>query len=109
MVRPDGGGLMPVDPDGRFFEGGTAIRVEGGIAVRSKRGDIGARWWSRRFVDQLERICDGGRLARGRAYANLCIVADGKNRVNAVCAGHGGRVRAVQKAAELPPPPRFVL
>lgn len=60
---------MPVDPNGRFFEGGTAIRVEGGIAVRSKRGDIGARWWSRRFVDQLERICDGGRLARGRAYA----------------------------------------
>jgi uncharacterized Zn finger protein len=61
--------MAPVDPEGRFFEGGTAIRVEGGIAVRSKRGDIGARWWSRRFVDELERICDGGRLARGRAYA----------------------------------------
>ncbi|GAA0816200.1 SWIM zinc finger family protein [Spirilliplanes yamanashiensis] len=60
---------MPVDPTGRFFEGGQAIRVEGGIAVRSKRGDIGSRWWSRRFVDQLERICDGGRLSRGRAYA----------------------------------------
>jgi uncharacterized Zn finger protein len=60
---------MPVDPTGRFFEGGGAIRVEGGIAVRSKRGDIGARWWSRRFVDELERCCDGGRLARGRTYA----------------------------------------
>ncbi len=60
---------MPVDPNGRFFEGGGAIRVEGGIAVRSKRGDIGARWWSRRFVDELERCCDGGRLARGRTYA----------------------------------------
>jgi uncharacterized Zn finger protein len=60
---------MPVDPEGRFFEGGKAIAVEGGIAVRAKRGAIGAQWWSRRFVDILEQICDGGRLARGRSYA----------------------------------------
>jgi uncharacterized Zn finger protein len=60
---------MPVDPSGRFFEGGQAIRVDGGIAVRAKRGKIGERWWSRRFVDILEGICDGGRLARGRTYA----------------------------------------
>jgi uncharacterized Zn finger protein len=60
---------MPVDPKGRFFEGGKPIEVEGGIAVRAKRGKIGEQWWSRRFVDVLERICDGGRLARGRAYA----------------------------------------
>ena len=60
---------MPVDPSGRFFEGGQPIRVDGGIAVRAKRGKIGERWWSRRFVDILEGICDGGRLARGRTYA----------------------------------------
>ncbi len=60
---------MPVDPSGRFFEGGQPIRVDGGIAVRAKRGKIGEQWWSRRFVDILEGICDGGRLARGRAYA----------------------------------------
>jgi uncharacterized Zn finger protein len=67
---------MPVDPDGRFFEGGQAIRVDGGIAVRAKRGAIGSRWWSRRFVDILEGICDSGRLARGRTYARKGQVLD---------------------------------
>ncbi len=67
---------MPVDPQGRFFEGGQPIRVDGGIAVRAKRGKIGEQWWSRRFVDILEQICDGGRLARGRAYARRGQVLD---------------------------------
>lgn len=60
---------MPVDPEGRFFEGGKPIHVDGGIAVRAKRGKIGEQWWSRKFVDILEQVCDGGRLARGRSYA----------------------------------------
>jgi uncharacterized Zn finger protein len=67
---------MPVDPSGRFFEGGQAIRVDGGIAVRAKRGAIGSQWWSRKFVDILEGICDGGRLARGRTYARKGQVMD---------------------------------
>jgi uncharacterized Zn finger protein len=67
---------MPVDPEGRFFEGGQPIRVDGGIAVRAKRGKIGEQWWSRRFVDILEQICDGGRLARGRTYARKGQVID---------------------------------
>jgi uncharacterized Zn finger protein len=67
---------MPIDRDGKFFEGGRAIAVEGGIAVRAKRGQIGEQWWSRRFVDVLERVCDGGRLARGRAYARKGQVMD---------------------------------
>ncbi len=67
---------MPIDANGRFFEGGRAIAVDGGIAVRAKRGRIGEQWWSRRFVDVLEQICDGGRLARGRAYARKGQVID---------------------------------
>ncbi|GLY98263.1 SWIM zinc finger family protein [Actinoplanes sp. NBRC 103695] len=67
---------MPVDPDGRFFSGGQPIKVDGGIAVRAQRGDIGSQWWSRRFVDILERICPPGRLARGRAYARKGQVID---------------------------------
>ncbi|MBL7260925.1 SWIM zinc finger family protein [Paractinoplanes lichenicola] len=67
---------MPIDPKGRFFEGGRPIEVEGGIAVRAKRGKIGDSWWSRRFVDVLEQICDGGRLARGRSYARKGQVMD---------------------------------
>ncbi len=67
---------MPIGRDGKFFEGGKPIEVEGGIAVRAKRGKIGEQWWSRRFVDVLEQICDGGRLARGRAYARKGQVMD---------------------------------
>jgi uncharacterized Zn finger protein len=67
---------MPFNNKGEFFEGGRPIEVDGGIAVRAKRGKIGEQWWSRRFVDVLERVCDGGRLARGRAYARKGQVLD---------------------------------
>lgn len=59
---------MPVGPDG-WFEGGKPIKVEGGLKARSRRGPIGEEWWSRRFIDILERVCDKGRLERGRRYA----------------------------------------
>ncbi|MET0492701.1 MAG: SWIM zinc finger family protein [Actinoplanes sp.] len=67
---------MPVDPKGRWFDSSGPIRVDGGIAVRAKRGKIGEQWWSRRFVDILEQTCDPGRLARGRAYARKGQVID---------------------------------
>ncbi|MEV4325830.1 SWIM zinc finger family protein [Microbispora rosea] len=66
---------MPVGRDG-WFEAARPIRVEGGIKARSKRGTIGEQWWSRRFVDVLERVCDAGRLSRGRAYARRGQVLD---------------------------------
>jgi len=59
---------VPVGRDG-WFEAAAPIPVEGGVRVRTARGSIGAQWWSRRFVHLLEETCDGGRLARGRAYA----------------------------------------
>jgi uncharacterized Zn finger protein len=67
---------MPVNRKGEFFETAKPIQVDGGITVRTKRGTIGEQWWSRRFVDVLEGICDGGRLARGRAYARKGQVMD---------------------------------
>lgn len=67
---------MPIDSEGRFFTTSKPIEVDGGIAVRSQRGKIGERWWSRRFVDILEQICHPGRLARGRAYARKGQVMD---------------------------------
>ena len=45
------------------------ISVEGGIKARSKRGSIGERWWSRRFIAVLESYGMSGRLQRGRSYA----------------------------------------
>jgi len=44
-------------------------RVEGGVRAKSKRGAIGAQWWSRRFIEVLESYGMSGRLARGRSYA----------------------------------------
>ncbi len=61
---------------GRSFEAGRPIEVDGGLAVRAKRGKIGEQWWSRRFVDVLEEVCDPGRLARGRTYARKGQVMD---------------------------------
>jgi uncharacterized Zn finger protein len=43
--------------------------VEGGIVARSRRGQIGESWWSRRFLEVLESLGIGGRLDRGRTYA----------------------------------------
>ena len=45
------------------------IRVDGGLTLRSKRGDVARTWWSRRFVEVLESFGMGGRLSRGRGYA----------------------------------------
>jgi uncharacterized Zn finger protein len=52
------------------------IAVEGGIKARSKRGAIGERWWSRRFIAVLESWGMSGRLQRGRSYARKGQVID---------------------------------
>jgi uncharacterized Zn finger protein len=59
---------MPFWDDPDYSRGGP-IRVDNGIRARSRRGDIGSTWWSRRFLDVLESLELGGRLNRGRAYA----------------------------------------
>ncbi len=47
-----------------------------GVRARSRRGEIGGEWWSRRFVDALEAICEPKRLRRGRSYARSGQVSD---------------------------------
>ena len=55
------------------FWGGYApskpIEVEGGIKAKSKRGNIGDTWWSKRWVGVLESFGWSNRLERGRRYA----------------------------------------
>ncbi|HXV93669.1 MAG TPA: SWIM zinc finger family protein, partial [Pseudonocardia sp.] len=51
------------------FWGTRPRRVEGGIQIHATRGPIARSWWSRRFVEVLESLGVGGRLARGRGYA----------------------------------------
>jgi uncharacterized Zn finger protein len=43
--------------------------VKDGIKVKSKRGAIGEQWWSKRFIETLNRMGMDSRLARGRSYA----------------------------------------
>ena len=50
-------------------ESSGPIAVEGGIKAKSKRGAIGERWWSQRFIAVLESYGMSGRLQRGRSYA----------------------------------------
>ncbi|MEO3856297.1 SWIM zinc finger family protein [Acrocarpospora sp. B8E8] len=59
----------------RWYEASRPREVKNGIKARSQRGSIGQTWWSRRFIDILESICDTGRLTRGRAYARRGQVA----------------------------------
>lgn len=47
-----------------------------GIRARTRRGSIGAQWWSRRFIDLVESFADTGRLSRGRTYARKGQVYD---------------------------------
>jgi uncharacterized Zn finger protein len=53
----------------RDYPPSRPIAVEGGIKAKSKRGAIGERWWSRRFIAFLESSGMSGRLQRGRSYA----------------------------------------
>ncbi len=53
----------------RWYEPSRPREVDGGIKARSRRGVIGERWWSRRFIGVLESFGMRSRLARGRNYA----------------------------------------
>src|ERR1700684_2426590 len=80
-----------------WSESSRPRRVEGGIKARSKRGAIGAQWWSRRFIDVLESFGMSGRLARGRAYARAGQVLDFELSQGKVTARvQGSRVRPSQ-------------
>lgn len=63
---PDGGCLA--DEPYSFEDFGPPLHADG-IKARSRRGDIGDSWWSRRFLTFLDDLGHGGRLSRGRSYA----------------------------------------
>lgn len=58
------------------YERTTPRPVKDGIRARSRRGAIGERWWSRQWVQALERFASHGRLERGRSYARRGQVAE---------------------------------
>ena len=52
-----------------FYERSVPLPAQDGIEARSRRGEIGETWWSRRFIELLESFGVGSRLKRGRNYA----------------------------------------
>jgi uncharacterized Zn finger protein len=52
-----------------YYEYAEPIEVKGGLKAKSRRGAIGEKWWSKRFVHLLESFDIGARLGRGRSYA----------------------------------------
>ena len=52
-----------------YYRAGPPKEVKDGIKAKSRRGDIGEKWWSKRWVALLESFKIGERLARGRSYA----------------------------------------
>lgn len=52
-----------------YYEPSKPIEVEGGIKTRSKRGEIGETWWSKRWINILKSFDMGARLTRGLSYA----------------------------------------
>lgn len=58
------------------FPTSRPIAAKGGIKARSKRGAFATSWWGKRWLDVLETLNLGGRLARGRSYARKGQVLD---------------------------------
>lgn len=52
-----------------YYEARKPKEVEDGIKAKSRRGAIGEKWWSKRWVALLESFKRGARLGRGRSYA----------------------------------------
>ncbi|HME55094.1 MAG TPA: SWIM zinc finger family protein [Candidatus Lokiarchaeia archaeon] len=44
-------------------------KVENGIQLKATRGAIGKQWWSKKWIESLERFTIATRLTRGRSYA----------------------------------------
>lgn len=83
-------------------EWGPPIPVDGGLVATTRRGRIGSTWWSRRFLDALESVMVGGRMASGRAYAR-------KGQVVALAVGPGVVEAPVQGSREDPYEVRLVM
>lgn len=55
--------------DWSYYEPSRPRPVRDGLKAKSRRGDIGETWWSKRWIRALESLGMGSRLSRGRSYA----------------------------------------
>jgi uncharacterized Zn finger protein len=88
----------------RWYPPSRPRAVEGGLKARTARGAIGATWWSRRFLDALESIAMGSRLARGRSYARKGqVVSLGVTPGEVRASVQGSRARPYKVSIKLAP------
>ncbi len=88
----------------RWYPSSRPRKKEGGIKAKSRRGQIGRSWWSRRLIDLLAEFGMQRRLARGRAYARSGQVFDlvvTPGRVSAKV--QGSRYEPYEVAIEIKP------
>jgi len=57
--------------DAWYYHKTTPKRVKDGIRARSRKGEIGKTWWSRRWLDTLQSYGWSNRLERGKRYARM--------------------------------------
>ncbi len=76
-----------------YFKTSTPIRVDGGIKAKSRRGDIGDTWWSKKWVKVLESFGWKNRLERGRRYARSGQVLEFNISTGKIIAKVQGSVR----------------
>lgn len=60
---------MPWYSSRPYYPKTSPRRAAEGVQAKSRKGEIGETWWSRRFVTVLESFTDRSRLQRGRSYA----------------------------------------
>lgn len=61
---------------GDYYEPSVPRPVKDGIKAESKRGQIGSKWWSKKWISVLESFGWDNRLQRGRTYARQGQVLD---------------------------------
>lgn len=59
-----------------FYEHKRAVSAKNGIRARTRRGQFAQHWWSKRWIDFIERLAEPGRMQRGRTYARQGQVLD---------------------------------
>lgn len=75
------------------YSGTRALPAPGGIKAQNR--DFASQWWSKLWLQCLERLCDTGRLARGRTYAR-------KGQVTNLAIGPGYVAASVQGSRRQP-------
>jgi len=73
----------------RYYNAKPTIERDDGIKAKSKRGQFTKNWWADRWLKNMEKVMDKGRLQRGRRYARKGQVL----RLDEVAEGLAARVQ----------------